>query len=68
MIQYEYLVKTKSNSQSLQDFLNQLAGDGWRYLHNIPTEGYIFEREKVEKPKATRKRTTKTKKVSKSDG
>lgn len=56
----EYRVCNKLSQESLSDFLNAQAAQGWRLIQYVSGEGYIFERDRSEKePKAmTDKPTT----------
>jgi hypothetical protein len=73
MTNYEYKVLMKSTHKNLDEFLNWMASQGWRYLHFVPAEGYVFERpcetavatpEPSSQPKATRRKTSRKRKTT----
>lgn len=68
MVHYEYTVMAKLSTQSLAELLNWMGKEGWRYMHYIPAEGYVFEREApteaVETPTPSSKPTSARRKTS----
>jgi hypothetical protein len=50
MTHYEYIVKSKSSNQSLHDFLNGMANEGWQLKLYLPGEGFVFERGRTPPP------------------
>ena len=60
MTNYEYKIATRNNDKPFGAWLNSVTIDGWKLHMHIPTEGYIFQREKIAPKPAPKPRKKKS--------